>query len=136
MKKEETLEFLLDFKKLKSVANCSQDVVPVVVQDAQSLEVLNIAYVDQSALDYTLSTGRAAFWSTSRDELWIKGATSGDYLEVTEVSLNCEQNSLVYKVNLLGKSQCHTQRKSCYYRKIQWNSSQKTLEFIDSSSCS
>jgi phosphoribosyl-AMP cyclohydrolase len=66
----------------------------------------------------------AAFWSTSRDELWVKGATSGDTLQVVEVCVNCEQNSLLYLVRPLGAGACHTKtpdgqtRMSCYYRRI------------------
>jgi phosphoribosyl-AMP cyclohydrolase len=66
----------------------------------------------------------AAFWSTSRDELWVKGATSGDTLELVEVRVNCEQNSLLYLVKPLGQGACHTKgadgqaRPSCYYRRI------------------
>ncbi|MBN1399554.1 MAG: phosphoribosyl-AMP cyclohydrolase, partial [Anaerolineae bacterium] len=68
--------------------------------------------------------GVAAFWSTSRNELWVKGATSGDTLQVVEVRVNCEQNSLLYIVRPLGAGACHTKtldghtRMSCYYRRI------------------
>lgn len=99
--------------------------MPVVVQDVDSKEVLIVAYVNQAALDHTLSHGMATFWSTSRNELWIKGATSGDTLEIVEVRVNCEQNSLLYLVRLQGQGACHTKnatgtaRLSCYYRRIQ-----------------
>ena len=98
--------------------------MPVVVQDADSHEVLVVAYANQQALDYTLAHGIATFWSTSRNELWIKGATSGDKLELVEVRVNCEQNSLLYLVRPLGEGVCHTKdadgraRHSCYYRRI------------------
>jgi phosphoribosyl-AMP cyclohydrolase len=121
---EEGTRLLLDFEKLKRVAACGQPVVPVVVQDIDSKEVLVVAYVNQIALDYALEHKVAAMWSTSRHELWIKGATSGEYLDLIETRINCEQNSLVYLVKIRGKGACHTKnqdgtpRKGCYYRKI------------------
>jgi len=121
---EEGRELHLDFDKLAKVAQTGVPVLPAVVQDARTHEVLIVAYVNQEALDYTLEHGVAAFWSTSRNELWVKGATSGDSLRLVEVRVNCEQNSLVYLVEPLGKGACHTQdaagntRVSCYYRRI------------------
>ena len=78
----------------------------------------------RAALRYTLEHGVATFWSTSRNELWVKGATSGDTLQIVEVRVNCEQNSLLYLVRPLGKGACHTKdaagntRECCYYRRI------------------
>ena len=98
--------------------------IPVAVQDTESGEVLLIGYANRTALDYTLENRVAAFWSTSRNELWIKGATSGDFLEIVEVRVNCEQNSLLYLVRPKGQGACHTKKKdgksrlSCYYRRI------------------
>jgi phosphoribosyl-AMP cyclohydrolase len=121
---EEGNELLIDFDKLDQVARCGEAVVPVAVQDVDSKEVLIVAYVNRIALDYALEHGVAAFWSTSRDELWVKGETSGDTLQLVEVRVNCEQNSLVYLVRPLGEGACHTKcadgtsRCSCYYRRI------------------
>jgi len=122
---EEGQDLDLDFDKLKKVALAEAAVVPVAVQDVDSKEVLIIAYANEEALAYTLEQGVAAFWSTSRNELWVKGATSGDTLKVVEVRVNCEQNSLLYIVKLLGTGACHTKnaagqtRASCYYRRLQ-----------------
>ena len=130
---EEGSDLLLDFDKLRKVAQCSEAVLPVAVQDADSRQVLLIAYANETALEYTLAHGVAAFWSTSRNELWVKGATSGDTLQIVEVRVNCEQNSLLYMVKPLGKGACHTKdadgktRKSCYYRRIE----KGRLEFVD-----
>ncbi len=130
---EEGSDLLIDFSKLQKVGQTGAEVVPVVVQDADTLEVLVAAYANQEALDYTLEHGIAAFWSTSRNELWIKGATSGDTLELVEVRVNCEQNSLLYLVKPLGEGVCHTKgangraRANCYYRRIQNNG----LEFVE-----
>lgn len=121
---EEGPELRLDFDKLRKVVRAEEPVVPVAVQDADTKEVLIVAYANQTALDYSLEHGVAAFWSTSRDELWVKGATSGDTLELVEVRVNCEQNSLLYLVRPLGQGACHTKgadgkaRPSCYYRRI------------------
>jgi phosphoribosyl-AMP cyclohydrolase len=96
----------------------------VAVQDADTKQVLIVAYVNEKALEYTLKHGVAAFWSTSRGKLWVKGETSGDTLQLVEVRVNCEQNSLVYIVKPLGEGACHTKcadgtaRRSCYYRRI------------------
>ena len=105
---EEGQRLQLDFKKLASVAATESDVVPVVVQDADSKEVLIVAYVNELALSKAFEERKAVFWSTSRNELWIKGLTSGDYLELVEVRVNCEQNSLLYLVRPAGQGSCHT----------------------------
>jgi phosphoribosyl-AMP cyclohydrolase len=121
---EEGSELLLDFEKLPKIAETGQAVLPVAVQDAESGDVLMLAYANQEALQHAIDHGVAAFWSTSRDELWVKGATSGDTLQIVEIRVNCEQNSLLYIVKPLGQGACHTRgadgkaRKSCYYRKI------------------
>jgi len=124
----------LDFTKLKKVAACGQDVVPVVAQDHDSGEVLIVGYANALALETTLKERKATFWSTSRQELWIKGKTSGDFLELVEVRVNCEQNSLLYRVRPAGKGSCHTKghdgvaRSGCFYRRL--GADGKTLEFL------
>jgi len=129
---EEGTQIQLDFTKLKKVAECEEDVLPVVVQDADSGDVLLIGYANRLALQTTLEKGLATFWSTSRNELWIKGATSGDHLEIVDVRVNCEQNSLLYRVKLKGQGVCHTKgedgvtRHGCYYRSIEG----QTLTFV------
>jgi phosphoribosyl-AMP cyclohydrolase len=121
---EEGSALQLDFTKLQKIARTESQVVPVVVQDADSKEVLVVAYANKLALDETLKTGVATFWSTSRNELWIKGKTSGDMLQIVEVRVNCEQNSLLYLVRMMGGGVCHTKdaagktRPTCYYRAI------------------
>lgn len=116
---EEGTKLSLDFSKLNQIAACGQDVVPVVVQNAETKEVLILAYVNELALRETLERKIAVFWSTSRKELWIKGLSSGDYLELVEVRVNCEQNSLLYMVIPKTGNSCHTGRSACYYRKIE-----------------
>ncbi len=126
----------LDFTKLRKVARCGVDVLPAVAQDAKTGEVLIVGYINQQALDTARKCGMATFWSTSRNEIWIKGKTSGDFLKIEEICVNCEQNSILYKVKPAGKGACHTKNKEdiarsgCYYRQIMGDGS---LEFVDSS---
>ena len=114
----------LDFKKLSKVAACGEDLIPAVAQDAETGEVLIVGYANELALNTTFEQGMATFWSSSRNELWIKGKTSGDYLEIVEVRVNCEQNSVLYRVHPKGQGACHVKdeqgvaRKGCYYRVI------------------
>ncbi len=134
---EEGLDLQLDFTKLKKIAQCSEDVIPAIAQCAKTGEVLIVGYVNKLALETAVKEGMATFWSTSRNELWIKGKTSGDYLELVDILVNCEQNSIVYKVNMRGKGSCHTKkadgetRYGCYYRKIKFADGKiNGLEFL------
>jgi phosphoribosyl-AMP cyclohydrolase len=121
---EQGTALLLDFEKLVKVAQCGQPLVPVAVQDADTNELLIVAYANELAMNHTLEHGVATFWSTSRNELWVKGATSGDTLDIVEVRVNCDQNSLLYRVHPRGEGACHAKdesgraRSSCYYRTI------------------
>jgi phosphoribosyl-AMP cyclohydrolase len=121
---EEGPTLQLDFSKLQKIAQTGLPVLPVVVQDADSHEVLVVAYSNREALEHSLKTGIATFWSTSRNELWIKGATSGDTLKLVDIRVNCEQNSLLYLVRMVGGGVCHTRdaeghtRRTCYYRSL------------------
>ncbi len=122
---EEGGRMLLDFDKLGKVARCGQGLVPVAVQDEASREVLLVAYASQAALEHAMEHKVATFWSTSRNELWVKGTTSGDYLDLVEVRVNCEQNSLLYLVRRRGAGACHTRgedgkaRPGCFYRRLE-----------------
>ncbi len=124
---EEGTTLQLDFSKLEKVARTGSNVLPVIVQHAGTGEVLILGYANAEALRYTLESGMATFWSTSRNELWIKGKTSGDWLKIAEVRVNCEQNSLLYRVIPQGEGSCHTKgedgkaRSGCYYRRITGN---------------
>ncbi len=123
---DETRDIALQFEKRGGL-------IPVIVQDEQTGEVLMLGYVNEIALTETLKTGLATFWSTSRDELWTKGSTSGDFLEVSTILVDCDQDALLFKVNPKGAGACHTKnrkgkaRKSCFYRKV---NDQKGLSFL------
>ena len=121
---EEGSRLALDFGKLAAVAATGAQVVPVVLQDAASGEVLFIGYANEEALQTSLRERIAVLWSTSRNELWRKGGTSGDVLELAEIRVNCEQNSLLYLVRRTTGGACHTllpsgsSRPGCFYRTI------------------
>ena len=124
---EEGSELEIDFSKLSKIGRNGHMVIPVVVQDATSKEVLIVAYANDEAVAETFRLGEAVLYSTSRNELWHKGATSGDVLKVEEVRINCEQNSSLYLVIPKGQGACHTKdatgksRSSCYYRTVENN---------------
>jgi phosphoribosyl-AMP cyclohydrolase len=134
---EEGLALRIDFGKLRAVGAAGVDVVPVVLQHADTREVLFVAYANELALREALRTRRAVLWSTSRGELWRKGESSGDGLELVEVRVNCEQNSLLYRVRPLGEGVCHTRdasgrhRARCYYRRL--TAAGDALEFVGES---
>lgn len=120
---EEGTELQLDFGKIAGIGATGCQVVPVAVQDADSREVILIAYANQEALEHSRRTRIATFWSTSRNELWVKGASSGNTFDIEEIRVNCEQNSLVYIVRPKAGGICHTsnasgQARDCYYRRL------------------
>jgi phosphoribosyl-AMP cyclohydrolase len=126
---EEGTEFMLDFGKLKKICRKGRrNVSPVIIQDIETKEVLMLGYTDRKAFEYTMANKRVAFWSTSRNELWKKGESSGCYLELIGARINCEQNSLLYMVRPKSGT-CHTKllngsfRNSCFYRIINPKSS-------------
>ena len=131
---EEGTGLSLDFDKIAKVAARSPGVIPVAVQDADTREVILVAYTNREAFEKTIETGTATFWSTSRNELWIKGASSGNTFELVEVRVNCEQNSLLYIVRPKGEGICHTynskgKARNCYYRRL--NKNTDTLVNLD-----
>ncbi len=91
--------------------------IPVVVQSAESGQVLMVAYASRQALQRTLETGLAHFYSRSRQRLWCKGETSGHYLHVLEVRTDCDGDALLYRVSAEGPT-CHTGRRSCFFRSV------------------
>lgn len=91
--------------------------VPVVAQDADTRDVLMVAYASPEAVERTRETGLAHYYSRSREELWQKGATSGHVQEVTEVRVDCDGDSLLYLVDQAGGA-CHTGYRSCFYRTL------------------
>lgn len=123
---EETKTLQLQFEKRGGL-------LPVVVQDISSQRVLMVGYTNETALQHSLKNKVATFWSTSRNSLWTKGETSGDYLRLHEVWVDCDQDALIFQVEMMGQGVCHTKdnagqsRTSCFYRYIDIN--QQTLLF-------
>jgi phosphoribosyl-AMP cyclohydrolase len=94
------------------------DLIPAIAQDAQTGEVLMLAYMNRESLAQTLATGKATYWSRSRKELWVKGATSGHTQAVLAISLDCDGDALLLKVNQVGAA-CHTGDKTCFHNPLQ-----------------
>jgi phosphoribosyl-AMP cyclohydrolase len=117
----------IDFKKRGGL-------VPVIVQDHKSGRVLMLGYANAQAVEETLKSGKATFYSTSRKGLWQKGSTSGDYLEMQEIQVDCDADALLYLVKPLGDGACHTKkqdgrsRTSCFYRR--YDDFTKSLQII------
>jgi phosphoribosyl-AMP cyclohydrolase len=93
------------------------DLIPAIAQDATSGEVLMLAYMNHQSLALTLATGKATYWSRSRNELWEKGATSGHTQKVHSISIDCDGDALLLKVEQTGAA-CHTGDRSCFHRNI------------------
>jgi phosphoribosyl-AMP cyclohydrolase len=92
--------------------------IPAIVQDANTNEVLMLAYMNAESLGLTLSTGKTHFWSRSRQELWHKGATSGNIQSVVEVRVDCDEDTLLIRVQPAGPA-CHTGNQTCFYRSME-----------------
>ena len=95
----------------------SDGLVPVIVQDAGNDEVLMLAYMNQEAYEKTLLEGKMTYWSRSRQELWTKGDTSGHYQYVKELRIDCDQDTILARVEQIGAA-CHTGNRSCFFRGI------------------
>ena len=101
--------------------------IPAITVDAMTGEVLMLAFMNAQALETTIKTGVAHYWSRSRGKLWRKGETSGNELAVKEIRTDCDQDALVLRVNIQGEgAACHTGRTSCFYRRVDG----ATLKFL------
>jgi len=131
---EEGVELQLDFAKIAKIAATAPDVIPVAVQHADTKEVILVAYTNAYALETSIEKRTLVLWSTSRNALWEKGATSGETFDLLEIRVNCEQNSLLYIVRPKRGNICHTKNRAgeprnCYYRRLAFET--ETLENID-----
>jgi phosphoribosyl-AMP cyclohydrolase len=120
---EEGTKLKLDFSKLTIATAKCPDIIPVAVQNIDTGEVILVAYTNLQAFKLAVQTRTAVFWSTSRNELWEKGKTSGETFKLKEIYVNCEQNSLLYKVLPERGGICHTKNRkglarNCYYRRL------------------
>lgn len=96
----------------------SDGLIPVIVQDNKTGDVLMLAYMNEESWNKTLETKKATFYSRSRNKLWMKGEESGNIQEVKEISIDCDLDTVLLKVNQIGDAACHTGFKSCFYRKL------------------
>ncbi len=93
--------------------------VPVIVQDWNSGEVLMLAYMNKEAWQKTIETGKVHYFSRSRNKLWLKGESSGHFQIVKEIYLDCDQDSVLLKIEQIGEASCHHGYKSCFYRRLE-----------------
>ena len=105
----------LDFNKTGGL-------VPAIVQDYQTGEILMLAYMNPDAFNATLTTGKATYYSRSRQTLWVKGETSGNMQLIKEIRIDCDDDTVLLKVEQLGGAACHTGYRSCFYKKVEGDS--------------
>jgi len=101
----------LDFKKMNGL-------IPAIAQDEKTGEVLMMAYMNRESWELTLKTGVVHYWSRSRNQLWKKGESSGNVQEVKEIRVDCDDDTVLIKVNQIGDAACHTGYRSCFFRVI------------------
>ena len=92
--------------------------IPAVVQDHSTGEVLMLAYINRDAWETTLRTGKATFFSRSRQKLWVKGETSGNVQMIKEIRIDCDDDTVIYKVAQIGGAACHTGHRSCFFKLV------------------
>ena len=102
----------LDFKKTGGL-------IPAIVQDHITGEILMLAFMNQDAWNTTLTTGKATYYSRSRRKLWVKGETSGNLQIVKEIRIDCDDDTVLLKVEQLGGAACHTGHRSCFYKMVE-----------------
>ncbi|NVM57128.1 MAG: phosphoribosyl-AMP cyclohydrolase [Desulfobacterales bacterium] len=102
----------LDFKKCGGL-------IPTIVQDFRTGEVLMLAFMNEEAWQETLKTGRATYWSRTRQELWVKGKTSGHVQLIKEIRIDCDDDTVLLKVEQAGGAACHTGYRSCFFKKVE-----------------
>ena len=103
--------------KISALKFDRRGLIPAIIQDYSTKEVLMLAYMNKKSLERTLKSGKACFWSRSRKEYWVKGATSGNYQFVKEIFYDCDKDALLIRVRQKGVA-CHTGNRSCFYRKL------------------
>ena len=95
-----------------------QGLIPAIIQDEKSGEVLMMAYMNKASLEKTVQGGKTCFWSRSRQEYWVKGETSGNVQLVKEILYDCDEDTLLVKVEQTGSGACHTGNRTCFFRKM------------------
>ena len=111
--------------KIKDLKFDQNGLIPTIIQDYKTKDVLMVAYMNAESLKKTIKDGLTCFWSRSRKEYWVKGMTSGHFQFVKSVAYDCDLDALLIKVRQVGVA-CHTGNRSCFYRQIEINSKRKT----------
>ena len=104
----------LDFEK-------GNGLIPAIAQDAKTNEIFMLAYINKDAWENTLKTGKATYFSRSRNKLWVKGETSGHVQIIKEILVDCDNDAVIFKIEQIGNAACHTGYRSCFYRKAEGN---------------
>ncbi|MEA2013588.1 MAG: phosphoribosyl-AMP cyclohydrolase [Verrucomicrobiota bacterium] len=104
----------LDFAK-------SDGLIPAIAQDYKTGEILMMAYINEDSWKYSLETGNATYWSRSREKLWKKGEESGNVQKIKEIYVDCDLDTVVFKIEQIGDAACHLGYRSCFYRKVEKN---------------
>jgi phosphoribosyl-AMP cyclohydrolase len=107
-----------------------EGLVPAIVQDYETGEVLMLAFMNEEAWQETLKTGTATYWSRTRQELWVKGQSSGNVQHVREIRIDCDEDTVLLKVEQVGGAACHTGHRSCFFKKVEGESVQVIGERI------
>ncbi len=119
---------------MKSVFNLAFEkqngLLPVIAQDYKTGEVLMLAYMNKEAWEKTIETGKAHYWSRSRNKLWLKGETSGHIQEVKEIYVDCDLDTILLKIEQKGGAACHTGHKSCFFHKVKGDNLEEVGELV------
>ena len=110
--------------------NKTDGLIPAIVQDAETRDVLMLAYMNKASWEATVQTGKATFWSRSRQKLWLKGESSGHVQIVKQIYLDCDDDTILLQVEQLGGAACHTGHRSCFYRRLEGGQWVETGEMI------
>ena len=108
----------MGFRHVNGPDFTKSELIPVIAQDFESADVLMLAYMNQTAYEETIKTGRVCYFSRSRNKLWRKGEESGNVQEVKEIFFDCDADTLLIKVHQIGGAACHEGYRSCFFRKI------------------
>jgi phosphoribosyl-AMP cyclohydrolase len=103
----------LDFSK------SDDGLIPAIAQDYKTGEVLMLAYINEESWKKTLETGNATYWTRSRQKLWMKGESSGNVQKIKEILVDCDDDTVVFKIEQLGGAACHTGHRTCFFRKLE-----------------
>ena len=106
------MKFMLDFNK------SPDGLLPAIVQDYKTKDVLMLAYINELSWQKTIETGKAHYWSRSRQSLWLKGESSGHIQKIHDILVDCDDDTVVFVVEQIGDAACHTGHRSCFYRRL------------------